>query len=148
MVLDKIANAERYYQLHPAFKQAFEYLKTVDPEKTEPGTYPIDGKRVYAVILHRKGKGIEKAPFETHKKYIDIQCTLTGEDLMGWKNIEDRNAEGQGYDAEKDVEKYTERPDVWIRTLPGTFAIFFPEDMHAPEGTEKEFFKVVVKVAI
>lgn len=148
MILDKIDNAERYYPLHPGFKQAFDYVKTVDPDKAEPGTYPIDGKRIYAIILHRKGKGIENALLEKHNEYIDIQCTISGEDLMGWKNIEDRRAEGQGYNEEKDVEKFTEKPEVWIKTLPGTFAIFFPEDLHAPEGTEKEFFKVVIKIAI
>ena len=148
MILDKIDNAERYYPLHPGFKQAFEYVKTVDSENVEPGTYYIDGKRLYAIILHRKGKGIEKARLEKHTEYIDIQCTISGEDLIGWQNIEDCKTEGQGYNKEKDVEFFSLKPEVWIKTPPGTFAIFFPEDVHAPEGTEKEFFKVVIKIAI
>ena len=41
MVLDRIDNAERYYSLHPGFKPAFEFLKTIDPEKMENGNCPI-----------------------------------------------------------------------------------------------------------
>ena len=68
--------------------------------------------------------------------------------MIGWQNIKDCRTEGQGYNVEKDVEFFTEKPKVWIKTPPGTFAIFFPEDMHAPEGTEEDFFKIVIKVEV
>ncbi|MFC1692249.1 YhcH/YjgK/YiaL family protein [Candidatus Latescibacterota bacterium] len=148
MILDRIDNVERYYPLHPGFKPAFEYLKTVDLENMTPGSYIVDGKRLYVKIVRRPGKGIEKTKLEAHTHYIDIQCTITGADLIGWQNIKDCTTEGQGYNEEKDVEFFPEKPEVWVKTPPGTFAIFFPEDMHAPEGSEEEFFKVIIKVAV
>ena len=33
-------------------------------------------------------------------------------------------------------------------TPPGTFAVFFPEDVHAPLGSEDDLFKVVIKIAV
>jgi biofilm protein TabA len=35
-----------------------------------------------------------------------------------------------------------------VATPPGTFAIFFPEDAHAPMAGEGLIHKVVVKVAV
>ena len=39
------------------------------------------------------------------------------------------------YLEEKDIEYFTGISQIWIKTLPGTFGIFFPEDVHAPMGS-------------
>jgi len=148
MILDRIDNAERYYSLHPGFKPAFEYLKKLDLNSVPAGRQEIDGSRLFAVINRKPGKGMESARLESHKNYIDIQCSITGTDLIGWKNISECAAEGEGYSQEKDIEFYPGMSQVWIKTLPGTFGIFFPEDVHAPMGGTEDLFKVILKVAV
>ena len=148
MVLDRIDNGERYYPLHPGFKPAFEYLKNLDLKAVPAGRQEIDGSRLYAVITRGPGKGMEKARLESHKRYIDIQCAISGTDLIGWKNISECAARGQGYIEEKDIEYFPGMSEVWVKTLPGTFGIFFPEDVLAPMGSEEELFKVILKVAV
>jgi YhcH/YjgK/YiaL family protein len=51
------------------------------------------------------------------------------------------------YDPGRDIEFFTDRPDVWIPVKPGQFVVFFPEDAHAPLVGAGEIHKIVVKVA-
>ena len=56
--------------------------------------------------------------------------------------------EGEGYDEAKDMELFGCRPEVWVDTPGGVFAIFFPEDAHAPMAATGPVHKVVMKVAL
>jgi YhcH/YjgK/YiaL family protein len=148
MVLDTIANAERSYSLHPGFKPAFEHLKTVDFGTVGEGRHEIDGSRLYMIVNRGPGKGKDNARFEAHQRYIDIQCTISGDDLIGWKNITQCADEGLGYNSEKDIEFFTSRNPVWVPVPAGTFGIYFPEDVHAPKGSTDQLLKIIFKVAM
>jgi YhcH/YjgK/YiaL family protein len=148
MVLDTIANAERSYSLHPGFKAAFEHLKTVDFETVGEGRHEIDGSRLYMIVNRGSGKGKDNARFEAHQRYIDIQCTISGDDLIGWKNIKQCAGEGLGYNPEKDIEFYASQSPVWVPVPAGTFGIYFPEDVHAPKGSTDLLMKIILKVAV
>ena len=52
------------------------------------------------------------------------------------------------YDAEKDIEFFEDVPDSYVTVLPGEFAVFFPEDAHAPLIGTGEVHKVVIKVPV
>ena len=84
MILDRIENAGRYYNLHPEFQIAFDFLKNADLNNMEPGRHEVDGNRVFIIIFKGKGKGIDNARLENHQRYIDIQCVIFGTDLIGW----------------------------------------------------------------
>jgi len=148
MVLDTIQNAERSYSLHPGFKPAFEYLKTVNLDTIEKGRYEIDGARLFMVVDRGEGKGKDNARFEAHQRYIDIQCTISGDDLIGWKNIKECAGEGLGYNPEKDIEFFASQSKVWTPVPAGSFGIYFPEDVHAPKGATGRLFKIILKVAV
>ena len=45
MVLDSLQNSAKYESLHPAFKQAFDFVKNTDWSKMEPGKTMLNGKR-------------------------------------------------------------------------------------------------------
>ncbi|MHB9155627.1 MAG: YhcH/YjgK/YiaL family protein, partial [Endomicrobiales bacterium] len=46
MILDSIANAAKYYALHPGFKEAFEFLKKNDVSRLGYGRHAIRGDAV------------------------------------------------------------------------------------------------------
>ena len=51
------------------------------------------------------------------------------------------------YNEEKDITKFAIPSDSYIDIKPGMFAIFFPQDGHAPcISSEEEIKKIVVKV--
>ncbi|MEN8253992.1 MAG: YhcH/YjgK/YiaL family protein [Verrucomicrobiota bacterium] len=146
MIFDSLENSGRYENAHPLFKAAFDFLKSADLEQLDERT-EIDGDKIFALKVVDKGRGKAASPVETHRKYIDVQYTVAGEDLMGWKPVPAGTA-GQGYSEEKDLEFHAGEPDQWIRHPQGTFMVFFPEDGHAPMATEEHVSKLVVKVRV
>lgn len=147
MILDSIANANRYLSVHPRFKKAFEVIAQADTAFFKEGKTEIDGKRIYLSVAFPEGTGRSKARLEAHRKYIDIQVSLKGEDVIGWRNTRDCRKVDIKYDPEKDCEFFSDVPASWIKLVPGHFAVFFPEDAHAPLAGEGKINKLVVKVA-
>lgn len=50
MILDLLANANRYTTLHPLFPHAFEFLTSTNLRTLAPGRYPIEGERLFAIV--------------------------------------------------------------------------------------------------
>lgn len=148
MIFDSLDNSARYTALHPGFDTGFEFLKTHPVDQLKDGKHVIDGDRLFALGMELKGKGMENAVFETHRRYIDIQFTVSGTDLIGWDEQPRCTPDANGYDADRDVEFYKDRPTLWIPVSSGRLAIFYPEDVHAPLGTDTIVHKVVIKLAI
>jgi len=111
------------------------------------GKCEIDGDRIYAIVSKGPGRKKEDALLETHEKYIDIQLILAGTDTMGWKPKSLCNQPTQGYDQKSDMQFFADKPDAWLATESGAFAIYFPEDAHMPFISPEHIHKVVVKIA-
>jgi len=148
MILDIVENAHRYCALNKGFAKAFAFLSRSDLKELPVGRYGIDGDRVYALVAKGPGRKREGAFLETHEKYIDIQLILAGTDTMGWKPKSLCQQPTQGYDQKADIQFFADRPEAWLATESGAFAIFFPEDAHLPLISPGLIHKVVVKVAV
>lgn len=150
MIIDTIQNASKYYSTHPLFGKAFEYIRSADLDSIEMGKYEIDGDDLKAIFSAKVGMTAEAsvAKFECHNNHIDIQLCIHGVEQIGWKPREKCSRENGGYNPEKDVQLYTESPDMYFQLTDGQFAIFFPEDVHAPMIGDAEIKKLVIKVKI
>ena len=148
MILDRLAGADRYAALHPAFKAAFEFLRRPEAAALPPGRVELDGPRLYVAVDHKEGRGRPAARLEAHRKYIDIQFTVAGDELIGWRPTADCARRAAPYDPARDIEFFADDPESWLSVPPGTFAIFFPEDAHAPLACEGAVRKVIVKVRV
>jgi YhcH/YjgK/YiaL family protein len=150
MIIDTIDNASKYFAVHPLFPKAFEYIQQTDLDTIEMGRYEIDGDKLKAIFSNKKGMtaGESIAKFECHNKHIDIQLCIDGVEQIGWKPREKCKTENGGYNAEKDVQLYSDQPDMFFTLTNGQFAILFPEDVHAPMIGDNEIKKLVIKVKI
>ncbi|MDB5261285.1 MAG: hypothetical protein JWQ14_566 [Adhaeribacter sp.] len=148
MVLDTLENADKYAGLHRNFAKAFEFIKSVDLETIEVGKYPIDGLEVHAAVMVKDGGPAETAKFEAHRNYIDIQVCPTGSEELGWKPLNKCHSPKDEYNPEKDVTFYNDKPDTYFKMTAGQFAIFYPEDVHAPLIGEGQIKKLVVKIKV
>ena len=150
MIIDDLANANKYICLHPLFARAFGYIQEQDPSKMEPGKYEILGEDLKAIISQNPGKLKEEAlsKFECHQKHIDIQFCISGKETFGWKPLNKCVQQKEPYNAEKDVSFYDETPDMYFQLTDNQFVIFFPEDVHAPMIGEGDIKKIVIKVKI
>jgi YhcH/YjgK/YiaL family protein len=108
----------------------------------------VDGDRIYAIISKGPGRNRIQAMLEAHRKYIDIQYVISGIDEMGWKSLADCGLTSREYDKDKDVVFFKDAPVEWVKVRAGSFAVFFPQDAHAPLVGDGEIHKAVVKVAV
>lgn len=146
MILASLNNTEKIECLHPLFKKAFDYIKSTDFSTMEDGKFELEGSKLYVSIASIFGKQKEDAAIETHKKYIDIQLPLSGVEKIGWKPTSELQEESVPYNDQKDITFYVDRPTAYTKIYPGQFAVYFPEDGHAPGIGQGAIRKVVVKI--
>ena len=148
IILDKLQDAENYYDMHPSFEKAFTFLRQDGLAELAAERYEIDGDRLFCMISKGPGRSRDEAKLEAHRKYIDIQYVIAGTDEMGWKPTADCKSIDTEYDAEKDIEFYNDSPDSWTEVPAGSFVIFFPQDAHAPLISGGEIHKAVLKITV
>ncbi len=145
MIIDTIENLGLYAALNPLFPKVVEYIQHTDLNAQEPGKVQIQGTDLFVNYNTSKGKTPEQARIETHNKMIDIQIPLNVPETMGYTPRTLLPA--AEYNAEKDITFYPGLAQTYVTLKPGQFAIFFPEDGHAPCVSEAaEIKKVIFKV--
>lgn len=153
MIIESLQNASKYMGVHPLFEQAFAYINNTDLNQLEPGKYEV-AEGLLAIISVAPGKTAEAslAKFECHNKNIDIQLCIKGHERIGWKPRQKCVTPNGEYSDEKDVQFFHDAPDMYFDLTDGQFAIFFPEDVHAPMIAINEstapIRKLVMKVRI
>lgn len=148
MILDTLAQADRYSALHPLFARAFAFLCQAGLGTLAPGRHAIEGEQLFAIVEHGTGRTRAQAQLECHRRYIDIQLVLEGTDEMGWKPVAQCASPATDYDAARDIRFFSDAPSSWIATPAGSFCLFFPDDAHAPLVSLGFIRKVVVKIAV
>lgn len=150
MIIDQLANAEKYFSIHPLFEKAFKYINSKNLETFDVGRYEIDNDKLKAIVSDKPGMNEEEsvAKFECHDKHIDIQLCINGKERFGWKPRNTCLQQRGTYNVEKDVVFYEDTPDMFFQLTNNQFVIFFPEDVHAPMIGNADIKKMVVKVKI
>lgn len=80
MIYDNISNLELYKGLSPDIYEGLKFLKNVDASIAN-GVYQIN-PRVKAIVSEYETKDKNEYGYEAHRKYIDIQCTLKGQERV------------------------------------------------------------------
>jgi biofilm protein TabA len=148
MILSVLSQSYRYAALHPLFQRAFDYMRDTALNTLAPGRYAIVGDELFAIGEQVPGKTKEMARLEAHRKYIDIQLVLEGDEQMGWKPLADCLNPVSEHSEEKDIRFFHDAPASWVAVPPDHFCIFFPEDAHAPLVASGQVRKVIFKVAV
>lgn len=149
MITDKIENLFLYNGMNQRMNQIANYLKTTDLSKITPGKYPIDGADIYLSVNQYETKNEMDCKLEAHKKYIDLQYMVSGCERIGYIPLSDQTIM-QEYDDDKDYTFYMPENLSFFNLFAGSFAIFFPEDLHMPgiicnksENVKKLVFKIL-----
>ncbi len=148
MIVDRLSNAGFYAGLHPLLKRGLEYLRRTDLEALEPGRHEIEGDDLFALVMDYETKPPDEARWEAHRRHLDIQCLVAGEERLGYADLA-RLEEGK-YDAGKDFLALSGRGD-FLSLSRGMFVVFMPHDGHAPGlslHAPRRVKKVVVKVKV
>jgi YhcH/YjgK/YiaL family protein len=152
MIADKLTNIEKYKSTIPFFNEIVEYINTTQLSSLVPGKHPIVGESVFVLIQEYVTQKETEKKWESHRKFIDIQIVLSGEEYIGFSPIQSLTLDSE-FITEKDYVFY--RNDEVQRSMvlltKDEFAIFFPNDAHKPGlhlTHEKEVKKAVIKVLV
>ena len=149
MIFGTLSHSPRIESLHPAFKAAFDYIKSHDLLNAPLGRIEIDGDRLFINNSYvAEPRTAETQVLEAHRAYIDIHVLLQGRERIGWKAIEACGTPSSPYNEADDYLLVDEPADAYVDLRPGDFAIVYPEDAHAPIIGSEPIRKLVVKVLI
>ena len=140
-----------YYHKNPRhWDQAFNFLKTADLNNLPIGTQELEGKHLFIAVSEYDSKDKADTRYESHRKYIDIQYVIEGEELIGITTLDKAKVEVP-YNEEKDIAFYAFDGGDYRKATPEKFLIFFPENVHRPSIKVNENVpvkKAVVKILI
>lgn len=131
------------------WNKLFEYLANTDLTTLQPGKVVIVPDRLWINVMEYTPKDYDSTPAEAHKKYIDLQYTISGQELMGL--VRSGVEVTMPYDEAKDVEKYRPTGAVeFTKATPDRFFLYFPSDIHQPSvassSTPTTSHKIVCKI--
>lgn len=88
---------------------------------------------------------------EVHRKYIDLQYILDGEEIIHLANIQDCS-KSLGYNPDKDIEFFENSINSKELVMKkGDWAVFYPDDAHTPQillNKSSKVKKIVVKIPV
>jgi YhcH/YjgK/YiaL family protein len=147
MLISSIKNYQNILNFFPQLDIVFDFIIKNISSKTADGKYYIT-EEIYADVQSCLPKPKKEQVLEKHKKYIDLQYIISGKEKIGWKFFDKSFKVLKKYSSKKDIAFYSNSPDTFINLKKGEFAIFFPEDTHAPLCCEKQVKKCVVKIPV
>ena len=114
---------KQYHAKPELWKAVFEFMKQ-DLAAMEVGKYQLIEGEAFAMISEYDTKEPENAKWEAHKKYIDLQYVINGEEQMGILPLADaKNA--LEYNDQKDLIFYGDNDGVLHLATPESFFLFF-----------------------
>lgn len=145
MLISSIKNHKNILKIFPQLDIVFDFLLKNISSKTADGRYNVT-EDIYAVVANSDPKPEEEQLLEAHRKYIDLQYILTNTDNIGWKFLDKSFKIYKRYNKKNDISFYKNKPDIFLKLKKSEFAIFFPEDAHAPLCNLKKVKKCIVKI--
>ena len=155
MIVDNISNAHLYYSISPAVEKSLKYLQSTDLHELPAGKKEIE-KGLVIGISEYPVREEKDARLEAHRKNIDVQYMIRGEERIGFAFASKgrENQPSTEYDETRDIQFYDKTREFFLLSE-GMFAIFFPSDLHMPglipdgqSGNAEKVKKAVIKVSI
>jgi YhcH/YjgK/YiaL family protein len=138
--------------LPQALKTALVHLKSTDFAALPAGNYDLQGRDIYVQVIDLTTKPFAETRPEVHRQYIDVQFLCRGEEKIGVASETGRNVVSEDLLEARDLLFYTGMENESTLTMtPGSFAVFFPSDVHRPAcavAAPAPIRKVVVKVRV
>lgn len=127
--IDTVEFNRQYAGAKVWWDEAFAYMRRIDPATLKPGTYPIDGDKVFVKVT-RSPKDFDSTRWEGHRYYHDIHFIADGKETIG-KGLLERDTAITAYDSSRDI-RFFRGPGDYYPVSPGEFFIFFTKDAHRP----------------
>ncbi len=147
MLFDVLENVP---ELPADLADAVALLRTQDLAGIAAGRHPLDGERVYMMVMDYETKPAETLRFEAHARYTDVQLLVSGMERIDCLPQGTPATLTEDRLAKDDVAFYeVAREPSRLVLQTGQFAVFRPGEFHKPGGaaaTPSKVRKIVLKV--
>lgn len=148
MIIDTIDNLRKYVSVNSYMSELEVMIDAHNYLEWKEGKHPIDGGAFFVNITTAKGRTKEEATLEIHRRYIDVQVPLDKEETYGYTPLRDLPTDYE-FDQQKDIAKFPGlAAQSYVTCKPGMFALFLPEDGHAPCIGEGDIKKAIFKLLV
>ncbi len=143
MIFDMLSNSALYAGITPKLLTAFDYLSSTDLDALPVGRINLDGDHVYVLVQEYTTKPLAEGKWESHRRYLDVQYMHSGCERIDVALVNTMKL-GE-YVEERDFLAMTGTGSP-LTLMPGSFAVFFPQDAHMPGlvVSEAEMVKKIV----
>lgn len=149
MIIDHLRHAKQFHVLGIGIRAGLDFLARPDLITLETGRYDLpDSGGSYALVQEYETKLRAQTKWEAHRKMIDLQFLVRGQEWMGYADI--ARLKMEGYHADDDY-SLGEGDGDWLRLDAQYFVILFPQDGHMPSiavAEPQKVRKVVVKIPV
>ena len=147
MIYDKLKHLSLYKGMSGNLDTAIDYLIHTDITALPIGRTVVSGEDVFINVMDAQLKNCDEAAFEAHRKYADLQISLSGGEKIGWLPL-CKLPEIAEQDNNPLFRDFHGHADVMLPLEPDRFVILFPQDGHAPCIGEGISHKLVVKIKV
>ena len=152
MIVDKIENLRLYEGAIEGLKEANDFLEDFLKGEKKEGKYEIDGENVFAFVSRYEPNTFsDDMKFEAHRKYIDLQAIIEGDERIDWANLNEVEEVSEEFSKGGDIAFYKGEEKIKICLHAGEAALLLPLDAHKPgiRFTDcKNVLKAVVKIRV
>ena len=131
MIYDTIDHLANYKGICRNLDTAIQFVLHTDLSTLANGKTVVDGEEVFVNVMDAQLKSVETALFEAHRKYADLQISLSGNESIGWLPMKALPE----WDEKEDnplFREYHEPANAILPMKADRFVLMFPQDGHAP----------------
>ncbi len=150
MIYDKIENLSLYFNADSKFAGVEPALKEFLKAPFAEGRIDIDGDNMWCNVATYTVNPDNPLKYEAHREYADVQIMVEGAENIGWANIKECNIT-EDFEEGSDIAFMDAPNGQFFELREGYFAVFFPEDAHAPcrkNDSSDTAHKLVFKVKL
>ncbi|MGG7143169.1 YhcH/YjgK/YiaL family protein [Clostridium nigeriense] len=153
MIFGNVKCNENISSYPKAIQKAINYLKENDLVAMEPGRYELDGDNMILQVLDVETTERSNLRPEVHRTYIDVQFLAKGKEKIGYYPDKGNNEIDEELLEARDIIFYKNNNtrETYLEMEEGSYAIFYPHDVHIPAIIKDESMvirKIVIKVKV
>lgn len=148
MIIGTLDNIERFRTLNPDIFLALEWAAEHVSDPFEKGSRWILEDKIKVNSEEVAMLPRERKQLEVHQKWADIHIPISNDEYIGWAPLGSLRNLTEPYDDEKDIAFYGDSAQAVVNVRKKQFAIFFPEDAHAPNIGVGNHRKLCIKIRL
>lgn len=145
MIIDYLEHSSLYENLIPNFSEGLAFAMSLWDKPV--GRY--EKGEMFAMVQQGLTKPIEYVDFEGHKKYVDIQILVDGEEMVEWDSTKNLEISAP-YNDENDI-LFFKGNGQRFQIQKNMFYFLFPHDAHKPccyVDRQTSYRKIVLKLKV